>query len=89
MTAKQETAQRYAADTALRAYEISQEQLKSGTADILTVLNVQRTLFQAQDQLLQIRLAHLAAIVGLYRSLGGGWSIDQPESNPEKLSRLE
>lgn len=88
MTAKQEREQRFAVDTAKTAYEITQEQLKSGTADILTVLNVQRTLFLAQDQLLQIRLAHLVAIVGLYRSLGGGWSMEadtktQAENRPK------
>jgi NodT family efflux transporter outer membrane factor (OMF) lipoprotein len=82
MTAKQEKAQRFAVDTAMTAYQITQEQLKSGTADILTVLNVQRTLFQSQDQLLQTRLAHLTAIVGLYRSLGGGWSVKTPDTPP-------
>jgi outer membrane protein TolC len=32
-----------------------------------------RTLFQAEDQLAQIRLARLQASLGLFKALGGGW----------------
>jgi outer membrane protein, multidrug efflux system len=37
------------------------------------VLNVQQTLFQAEDALWQAQLARLQAIVSLYQALGGGW----------------
>jgi outer membrane protein TolC len=37
------------------------------------VLNVQLTLFQAEDQLVQAQLARLQAIVSLYQALGGSW----------------
>jgi outer membrane protein TolC len=37
------------------------------------VLNVQTTLFQAEDALVQAQLARLQAIVSLYQALGGGW----------------
>jgi outer membrane protein TolC len=30
-------------------------------------------LFQAQDLLVQVKLAHAQAVVGLFRALGGGW----------------
>jgi outer membrane protein TolC len=40
------------------------------------VLDAQRTLFAAQDQLAQIELSRLQAAVGLYKALGGGWSTD-------------
>ncbi|MTJ82791.1 MAG: efflux transporter outer membrane subunit [Telmatospirillum sp.] len=73
MTSAQEDAQRAAVATAARAYEISRAQLMGGTIDIVTMLNTQRTLFQAQDQLLQVQLAHAQAVVGLFRALGGGW----------------
>jgi len=42
---------------------------------LLVVLDAQRTLFQAEDQLAQIRLARLQAAVGLYKALGGGWRV--------------
>jgi NodT family efflux transporter outer membrane factor (OMF) lipoprotein len=56
-----------------RAFELSEQQLRAGTADIVTVLNTQQTLFQAEDALSQAQLARLLAIVSLYQALGGGW----------------
>jgi NodT family efflux transporter outer membrane factor (OMF) lipoprotein len=59
------------ARVALRLAEI---RYREGAADLLTVLDAQRTLFNAQDQLAQIRLNRLQAAVSLYKALGGGWS---------------
>lgn len=56
-----------------RAFDLSEQQLRAGTADIVTVLNTQLTLFQAEDALWQAQLARLLAIVSLYQALGGGW----------------
>ena len=56
-----------------RAFQLSEQQLRAGTADIVTVLNTQVTLFQAEDVLWQAKLARLLAIVSLYQALGGGW----------------
>ena len=56
-----------------RAFLLSEQQLRAGTADIVTVLNTQLTLFQAEDSLWQAQLARLLAIVSLYQALGGGW----------------
>lgn len=56
-----------------RAFELSEQQLRAGTADIVTVLNTQLTLFQAQDVLSQVQLARLLSVVSLYQALGGGW----------------
>jgi outer membrane protein, multidrug efflux system len=56
-----------------RAFQLAGDQLRAGTADIVTVLNVQTTLFQAEDALVQAQLARLQAIVSLYQALGGGW----------------
>jgi outer membrane protein TolC len=56
-----------------RAFQLSEQQLRAGTADIVTVLNTQLTLFQAEDSLWQAQLARLLAFVSLYQALGGGW----------------
>jgi multidrug efflux system outer membrane protein len=56
-----------------RAFQLSEQQLRAGTADIVTVLNTQRTLFAAEDALWQAQLARLLAIISLYQALGGGW----------------
>jgi len=64
------------------AFEISQLQYRQGTADLLNVLQAQQQLFSAQDQLVQIQLAHRQAGVHLYEALGGGW-VEQPEDRTQ------
>jgi len=56
-----------------RAFNISEQRLREGTLDLPTLLQVQQTLFQAEDLLAQIRLARLQAVISLYQALGGGW----------------
>ncbi len=62
--------------SARRAYQITQVRLREGTIDVVTLLNTQQTLFQAQDQLTQVRLQKFAAYVSLFQALGGGWARD-------------
>lgn len=73
-TAAEEKAQAHARDTARKAYRLSQNQMQGGIIDITTVLDVQRTLFAAEDALVRAHHAHLLAVVGLYKALGGGWN---------------
>ncbi|HEY0329788.1 MAG TPA: efflux transporter outer membrane subunit [Rhodopseudomonas sp.] len=65
--------QRVVLESSRRAFNLAEQQLRAGTADIVTVLNTQLTLFQAEDALSQAQLARLLAIVSLYQALGGGW----------------
>ncbi len=65
--------QREVVDASRRAFQLSEQQLRAGTADIVTVLNTQLTLFQAEDALWQAELARLLAVVSMYQALGGGW----------------
>src|ERR1700749_175534 len=44
-----------------RAFELSEQQLHAGTADIVTVLNTQLTLFQAEDALWQAQVGRRVA----------------------------
>lgn len=60
--------------SARRAYAITEQRLREGTIDIVTLLNTQQTLFSAQDQLSQVRLQKLTAYVALFKALGGGWT---------------
>jgi NodT family efflux transporter outer membrane factor (OMF) lipoprotein len=60
-------------ESSRRAFQIAEQRLNEGTVDLVTVLNTQQTLFQAQDTLAQVRLARLQAVVGLFQALGGGW----------------
>jgi multidrug efflux system outer membrane protein len=61
-----------------RAFNISEQRLREGTLDLPTLLQVQQTLFVAEDLLAQIRLARLQAVISLYQALGGGWSPPAP-----------
>jgi NodT family efflux transporter outer membrane factor (OMF) lipoprotein len=63
-----------------QAFNIAQLRYREGVADFLSVLDAQRTLYQARDQLGQIRLQRLQAIVGLYKALGGGWTDPTPST---------
>lgn len=73
-TAERERLQREVVTSSRRAFDISEQRLREGTVDLVTVLQTQQTLFQAEDALAQARLAHVLAIVSLYQALGGGWS---------------
>jgi outer membrane protein TolC len=73
-TDEEEQAQKAAVATAQRAFDISKAQFDAGLVDITTLLNTQKTLFAAQDALVQARLGHLQAVVSLFKALGGGWS---------------
>lgn len=76
MTARQTADDEEMVRTAQVAYDIAQVQLQGGMADITTVLDTQKSLFSAQDTLVQARLSQLEALVGLYKVLGGGWQVE-------------
>lgn len=57
------------------AFTLSERRYQAGAETLLTVLETQRTLYQAQDQQVQLRLARLQGSVALYKALGGGWQV--------------
>jgi NodT family efflux transporter outer membrane factor (OMF) lipoprotein len=81
-TAERERLQREVVRSSRRAFEISERRLREGAVDLVTVLNTQQTLFQAEDVLAQARLARLLAVVSLFQALGGGWQLPV-EDGPE------
>ena len=56
-----------------RAYQLAEARYRAGAADFITVLDAQRSVFQASDAVAQANLARLSALVDLYVALGGGW----------------
>jgi outer membrane protein TolC len=54
---------------------LAEVRYREGADDLLVLLDAQRTLFQAEDQLRQLRLAQLQASVDLFKALGGGWVV--------------
>ena len=80
------SAQRRAAElnTALNeartAYRLSRERYEAGAIDFQTLLDAQRTLFNAEDSLVFARYDRLIAAVELIRALGGG-GVTAPEGD--------
>ncbi|WP_374088323.1 efflux transporter outer membrane subunit [Methylomicrobium lacus] len=60
-------------DSARQAYELGLERYLAGATDYQTLLNVQRSLLNAQDSEVQAHTDVLTASVLLYKALGGGW----------------
>jgi NodT family efflux transporter outer membrane factor (OMF) lipoprotein len=61
------------------AFDIAQARYREGVDDFLIVLDAQRSLYQARDQLGLVRLQQLLSLVALYKALGGGW--EDPAAN--------
>jgi NodT family efflux transporter outer membrane factor (OMF) lipoprotein len=74
-TADQELLQVQVVEQGRIALRLAEIRYREGVDDLLTVLDAQRTLFQAEDQLAQIRLSRLQASLGLFKALGGGWKM--------------
>ncbi len=56
-----------------QALELSTQLYKSGLVDFLRVLDSERSLYTAQDALVQSEEAVSLNLVQLYKALGGGW----------------
>jgi multidrug efflux system outer membrane protein len=56
-----------------RRLELAELLYSSGTSDYLGVLTAKTDLYNARVSLIAARQNQLAALVGLYRALGGGW----------------
>lgn len=71
-----------------RALAIANRRYQEGYADFQRVLDAQRALFAQAEKELVNEGAHLAALVVLFRSLGGGWqSMTIEEIVPEPIRR--
>ncbi len=66
------------------ALEIANQLYKNGLADFLRVLESERSLYQAQDALVQSDRTVSVNLVALYKSLGGGWEATNNAELPMK-----
>jgi multidrug efflux system outer membrane protein len=73
ITEQQERNQQNIVMQASRSLRLNEDRYREGSVDLQTLLDSQRSFFQAQDALVQQRLARLKATVDLYKALGGGW----------------
>jgi outer membrane protein, multidrug efflux system len=66
-----------AARSAQEAATIARNRLSAGSNDQLSVLDAERQLLAARDQLVQVDTTTAVALVDIYRALGGGWQVGQ------------
>jgi multidrug efflux system outer membrane protein len=64
---------RDAAANSEKAAGLARLRYEDGITDFLTVLDAERRLLEAQDQLAQSETAAATALVAVYKALGGGW----------------
>jgi multidrug efflux system outer membrane protein len=77
---RQETSLQEILVQAERTMHLTEVRYREGSDDLLSLLVAQRTLFLAQDSLVQQRLARLSAAVDLYKALGGGWQLAKQDA---------
>jgi multidrug efflux system outer membrane protein len=58
------------------ASAVAQMRYEGGVTSYLEVLDTERQLFDAQLNLVQAQLSEQAAVILLYRALGGGWQLE-------------
>jgi len=63
-----------------RSLELASELYANGLTGYLNVLDAQRSLYQASDQLVQSERAVSVNVIALYKALGGGWEV--PTASP-------
>ncbi len=63
-----------AAVQARETYRIAQLRYREGADDFLTVLDAQRSLFSAEDTLVDAQAARYEAAIALFKAMAGGWS---------------
>ena len=73
-TDQQRTQQERLVEALGAASQLATQRYQGGLDSYLPVLDAQRNLFQGELELARLRQQQLAAVVQLYRALGGGWS---------------
>ena len=56
-----------------RASDLAQQRFEAGLTDFLQVLDAQRTLLDAENQLAQAHTSAASALVAVYKAVGGTW----------------
>lgn len=73
--AQQEELTRQSLAASRKAYDLSEDRLRNGVLDVVSLLQTEQTLFTTQDSLAQVRLLRLTEAVALYQALGGAYAV--------------
>jgi len=72
-----------------KSVQISTDRYLYGLSSYYEVLEAQQRLYPAQNSQAQIRLGRLLAYVSLYKALGGGWNLKDPQARPSTAEAQE
>jgi outer membrane protein, multidrug efflux system len=81
-----ETSQDMAVKALGEAVDHAMDRYRQGLANYFEVLEAQQQLYPAQNTLAQIRQNRLLAYAQLYRALGGGWALTDPQWSGEEAA---
>ncbi len=70
---RQIEAQQSLVEATADSYQLATARFKRGVDSYLNVLDSQRSLYTAQQNLINTRLSRLTNLVTFYKTLGGGW----------------
>ncbi len=77
--------------SAKKSYKLAKLQYNEGALDFLSVLDTQRALLETENAFIQSKEKLNLALVGIYKSVGGGWQAWElsSESNERKLTTTD
>ncbi|UVH60516.1 AdeC/AdeK/OprM family multidrug efflux complex outer membrane factor [Variovorax paradoxus] len=84
---RQLDAQQSLVDATAQSYRLSDARFQRGVDSYLNVLDSQRSLYTAQQNLIGTRLSRFTNLVTFYKTLGGGWVESSETSMPGPIAR--
>jgi NodT family efflux transporter outer membrane factor (OMF) lipoprotein len=75
-----EASLRAAVDSTRRALALATDRYTSGLENFLSVLDAERSVYAAEDQLVRSEKNAAVTLIAVYKALGGGWSPEAPSS---------
>ena len=72
---RESSAQSPSVRSSQRASALAQQRFEAGLTDFLQVLDAERTLLDAENQLASGHTAAASALVAVYKAIGGTWPI--------------
>jgi multidrug efflux system outer membrane protein len=75
--------------TRRRSVQFASELFRAGEEDFLSVIDSERELVSAEDQLVVIQTQNITNLIALYTTLGGGWEIGAQRLEAEKAAAPE
>ena len=69
--------------TRKEGFKVAKLRYREGEEDFLSILDAERSLVTAEDEVIQSEIDMLTRLTTLYKALGGGWQIGADETKTE------